>query len=718
MRFDHLRPVLAMLALGLALVAWLLIGGALFWATLEPEEQARVDAAIGPSLISHGLLPLVWWLIAAALMVWVAYRLYQAYVAEIARLADATRVLIGDVAAPSLTPRGDTATCDLIVAINRLAAARRVLQDEMVSLAAQTSRTVAEQRDQLSALMADLSHAVVVCNLDGRILLYNKRARQMFSSLSLAPHGAGGSELIGLGRSIYGVIDPVLIAHALDMVEQRLARGCEAAAASSRFVTRTPAGQLLRVSMAPVRHATTDKPALTGFILLLDDITDEWEAHRRRNLQLLEFTEASRRSIADMQVALGILKYPNLEMQDRYHSLTIVQHEVSAMRVRLEAIASEVSNDYLTDWALQEIFGADLATAVAARIVTVTGQRVEQDNIEKDLWLNVDSFTIMQALTFLASRLVEAVEPCRLRLRLIRAGDRASLDLICASENISPKILEGWLTSEFQHGIPLSVRDVAKRHGGEVWSEREEGLSVFRFLLPLASEEPAAAATPEDSRPEYYDFDLFKASENNHALDERLLESIDYTVFDTETTGLYPAHGDEIIQIGASRIVNGKLLSSDCFDQLVDPKRTISEASILIHGIRPAMVRGKPSIAEVLPAFKAFANDTVLVGHNVAFDMRFLKLKEAVSGVRFDQPVLDTMLLSSLVHPNEASHDLDSIGARFGITVSGRHTAVGDALATAKVFLKLIPLLRERGIFTLGQAREAERKSYYSRLRY
>src|SRR5690606_2312309 len=103
------------------------------------------------------------------------------------------------------------------------------------------------------------------------------------------------------------------------------------------------------------------------------------------------------------------------------------------------------------------------------------------------------------------------------------------------------------------------------------------------------------------------------------------------------------------------------------------------------------------AIEEVLPAFHAFAGDTVLVGHNVAFDMRFLALKEEACGVRFDQPVLDTLLLASLAWPNEPSHGLDEVAARLGVAVAGRHTAPGDARATAEVFLKLLPLLRERG---------------------
>lgn len=291
---------------------------------------------------------------------------------------------------------------------------------------------------------------------------------------------------------------------------------------------------------------------------------------------------------------------------------------------------------------------------------------------------------------------------------------------------MSTETVMGWELDPIRVGAettPLTVRDVVERHGGAFWFERERVRheAFFRFLLPLASaQEQLESGAPQrdGSRPEYYDFDLFKTSEQARDLQNRPLGELSYTVFDTETTGLDPSGGDEIIQIGATRIVNGRLLRQEGFEQLVDPQRAIPAASIPIHGISHDMVAGQPSIDQVLPAFHAFAQDTVLVAHNAAFDMRFLQLKEATSGVRFEQPVLDTLLLSALVHPNQESHSLEAIAERLGITVIGRHTAMGDAIVTAEVFLKLIPLLADKGVHTLGQAREAAQKTYYARVQY
>jgi DNA polymerase-3 subunit epsilon len=189
-----------------------------------------------------------------------------------------------------------------------------------------------------------------------------------------------------------------------------------------------------------------------------------------------------------------------------------------------------------------------------------------------------------------------------------------------------------------------------------------------------------------------------------------------YTVFDTETTGMQPTEGDEIISLGAVRVVNGRLLRQESFERLVDPQRSVPAVSTAVHGLTRKMLRGHPTLDTVLPEFARYAADTVLVGHNVGFDMQFLRLKEARTGVRFTQPVLDTLLLDAAVHPDHDEHSLEAIAARLGIDVVGRHTALGDALVTGEVFLRLMTLFQQRGTQTLGEVVEASRATLQARL--
>ncbi len=182
------------------------------------------------------------------------------------------------------------------------------------------------------------------------------------------------------------------------------------------------------------------------------------------------------------------------------------------------------------------------------------------------------------------------------------------------------------------------------------------------------------------------------------------LRALRYVVFDTETTGLRPSDGDELLSIGAVQVVNGRLLTSETFERLIDPCRDIPEISTKIHGITADMVKGKPPARIVLPQFRRFVGDAVLVAYNISFDMKFLSLKQEEAGVNFDNPVLDALLLSIYLHPELPDHSLNGVADFLGIDISGRHTALGDALATAALWVRLLDVMEDRGIKTFGEA--------------
>lgn len=726
--------ILTLLAPGLALAAWLAVALLAVRLVTGDSGIAVAPAVAGPV----GAVLLALWLAALAAGAWVMRRLWQAHVLNAARLLNATRIVTADLSATELrfVPDGAPVLRALGEEIGQLARQRDELRMDMARLVDEASRSVSDQRDQLAALMAELDHAVVVCTREGRVLLYNARARAL--AARLAPRAVGaepaapGGVLLGLGRNIHDFLDPAAVAHALETVEGRMARGVAAAAAGAQFVTASETGQLLRVSLSPVRPTGADAAdaALSGYVLLIDDITLDQQQQSRRDAALLSLTETSRAGLANMQAALEMLDYPDLEPEDRARFLAVVRDEVGAMGGRVAALAEGGMADLATRWPLSDMLGADLVAAAVRQLGEATGTPITTTPVEDDLWLRIDSFGLIRALAHLAAEIREMVTDPVLWLRLTRTGPRAHLDLGWVARPGAPAAdparLTALPTQEMRaggQGTGVSVREVVDRHGGEVWLDRgrgidgESGQPFFRLLLPLAAVDVAAPEAQIGSRPEFYDFDLFTAGAGT-AADEQPLSALSFTVFDCETTGLDPAGGDEIIQIGAVRILNSRILKGETIDQLVDPQRSIPEAGIPIHHIHPHMVRGMPTIGRVLPVFHRFAAGSVLVGHNVAFDMRFLKLKEAATGCVFDHPVLDTLLLSSIVHPAGESHSLEAIADRLGITIGGRHTALGDALATAEVFARLIPLLARQGIVTLGQAREAASKSQFARLKY
>ena len=757
MKIDP-REWAAALAPAALLALALTAAGAVLLATAEPAERELLRALLAERAAVVVMLWFFLSLAAGTLARWV----WRHHAAAPGRLAEQLQVELarGEVrhlpttAAPQAPPaEGSAGARALAAAVQALVQQRDSLRADMALRVAEASHEVEQERNRLAALMAELTQSVVVCNLDGRVLLFNARARLQFRALAAGEKGSpaadkaiGGAEALGLGlgRSIYGVLDRRLVLHALEAVQQRLQSG--AAHPAAQFVTATAGGQLLRVQMAPVRapEAPPGEP-LNGFVLMLDNITRDLADDNERDRLLHSVTEGHRGALGNLQAAVELLDEPGLDATTRERFHAVIRDEIGAMARRLNEAAEQGLRSIKARWPLEDMLGADLVAAAARRIEAQLHARVIASEVDPQLWLKVDSFSLIQALQHLAGRLTDEYQVQRLQLRLAEAQGRAQLDLVWAAQAMSTESLSAWETEAMRTAprgpsspaepeppgfgddtTALTVRDVVERHGGAFWFERARVRqeAFFRFLLPLAGEATpleAAALMRHDSRPEFYDFDLFRpaaAGSASAALADTPLADLAYTVFDTETTGLDPSAGDEIIQIGASRIVAGKLRRQESFEQLVDPQRSVPAASVAIHGIQPEQLRGQPTIASVLPAFHAFAQDTVLVAHNAAFDMRFLQLKEASTGVRFEQPVLDTLLLSEVLHPQQESHRLEAIAERLGVSILGRHTALGDAIVTAEIFVRMLPLLQAQGITTLAQALAASRDTYLARVKY
>jgi DNA polymerase-3 subunit epsilon len=274
-------------------------------------------------------------------------------------------------------------------------------------------------------------------------------------------------------------------------------------------------------------------------------------------------------------------------------------------------------------------------------------------------------------------------------------------------DRVDDESLIAWQKVEVSPALGgMTVRDVLRHHTREDLIEEKQGERVtLRLALPLGQEgqERTAPVAKLPPRPEFFDFNLL-AQEGGDDQRRMALRALTFVVFDTETTGLRPAQGDQVVSLAAVRVVNGRILTGETFNRIINPGRPIPAESVKFHGITDEMVVDKPPLPVVLPQFKAYAADAVLVAHNAAFDLKFIRMREAECGVSFDNPVLDTMLLSAFVDGTTEDQSLDAIAARYGLDIENRHTALGDSLVTAAILLRLLDGLEAKGIVTLDQA--------------
>jgi DNA polymerase III subunit epsilon len=620
--------------LGALLLGLLLVGGvvglALFLLLQDQEALARelleLARAKAPLLLFVAFL---FALVLGALL----HPLFLGYLAATRALGQEAEILLAN---PShrLPLKGPLELQALGRLVQRLAQEKAALEKEVEARVQEAKALVERERAILSALIAHLPQGVVLANPRGQVVLYNPKAQELLG------------EGLGIGKSLFGPLDPGLLAHALRLPKER-------------FLTQARGKNLLLQAV----------PLSEGMGLILEaqkgeEGLDEATLHRLKD------------KLAGLKALVEILAQE-------------APPEVRPLAEKAQEAAQELSQ---LVQALKpppqaaEVLAQDLLALLAETLEREAGVQPGLALEEEARWLllRVDTYALGRGL---AATLKEAEEVL-----------------------LEGRALEGFLRLSllFPHPAPDPhplLKEAVEKAGGSLWREGNRLI----LLLPAVKAPSLPAPPGPPPRAEVFDLSLLEVSE---ALEEAPLEGLLYTAFDLETTGLDPRE-DAIIALGAVHLLGSRVLRHEVYEALVDPGRPIPKTSTEVHGLTWEMLKGKPKLEEVLPAFRAFLEGSVLVAHNGAFDMAFLRK------VGIDQPPLvDTLLLAHLLFPDLKDHRLERLAERFGVPVLGRHTALGDALMTAEVYARMIPLLKERGFRTLGQALRACERLPLARLKY
>ncbi len=188
------------------------------------------------------------------------------------------------------------------------------------------------------------------------------------------------------------------------------------------------------------------------------------------------------------------------------------------------------------------------------------------------------------------------------------------------------------------------------------------------------------------------------------------LSALSAVSLDTETTGLDTSVA-RIIQIGAVRLVKGRMVEGSVFDQLICPGVEIPPTTTAIHGLTDDDVADAPFFTDVAQDLKKWTGSSIWLGYSIGFDLAMFDREFERSDLAWTQPrALDVRHMISIINPNLPDFALETVAAWLGVETDNRHNALGDAIITANVFLKLLPHLRERKIFTLAEAEAASRE--------
>jgi DNA polymerase-3 subunit epsilon len=603
--------------------------------------------------------------------------------------------------------------------INRMADR---LRDARVGLENEVARTTLEleaERAKLSAILGELDEGVVVATLEGRVTLANRAAQRLL----------GGGPL--LGQSLFDLVDRQAVAHFLD----RLRAGHGAA---ERFALHARGDAVLHAGMTSLVGREGE---VTGFILALRDVSRPAREDEALQARLDETLRGLRGSLAAIRSLSESL------LDDHAVPARPLLGAIHSEAVRLSNLVSDMTGPrgwglVRAPWHFEAVAVEDLLSMSLRRFKAEGGDR---SAVEVTLSgpplpsLRVDVSALSGALAHLVRTAAACSAPVgRVWLRPLRRGGVLQIEIGTDGKATAGELeasLDRTLAAE--GGERLTVRHTVRRHAGEVWAYEDDRSAGFRLTLPLddgrlgpvVPEEAAARATRfagagtvsgagggplTHELSDLYDFSLFDQMERHVPPSDRAcrLEELTFVVLDSETTGLRAEDGHRIVSLAGVKVRGGAVRRTEVFDALVQPGRPVPVESSRFHGLTDETLADAPPIEVVLPAFERFAEDAVLVGHEIWFDLRFLSRAADRIGLpplTVAHPILDVRLLSQVVHGSDLAHTLEAVAARLGVMIQGRHSALGDALATAEIFVRLLPLLRKRGVVTLGESLDAAR---------
>lgn len=659
------RILLFFAALAAGAMAALAVG---MWFGYHREGSPDMLNAFMQSAIAAGFLIL-------ALVAWIWF-LFDTHLARpIDKVASAMRARAHADVAHDFQADDARYLGDLAEAASATAATIAQTRGALAEQVQRETTRLSSDKNKLEQLLADVPPAVLLCTGRHHLVFYNGVAQQML---------AGSQRPVCLDRNVFDYLSegPIRDAH------NRLLEGSDRDAVVE-FICLSPCGR--RRLAGRMRLASDNGGDQAAYVMTLRDVTTEVAAYARRDALLGDVFLQVRPVVSNLRNVL-LSREVDVRGEDAVSTqIQVLDAALAELEARFESCRSD-------GWPMAPTDARELAGQLRRELEV---RKLSLSSNAAELAVRCNAFDIVSLLAHVVTRIGEQTGAARFHLAISESAGAADVTVTWEGRSVQPDNLAVWLSEPvFEGGVTCDT--ILRAHGNEVLTGNTEGKPAISMRLkPIERLHPASA---DISRHVVYDFDLLSRLHYDK-LSEAQMDALTYVVFDTETTGLLPEQGDEIVQIAAVRIVNGKRVKNEVFDMLVNPGRPIPASASAIHGVTDAMVKDAISVQEAVRQFHRFAEGAVLVAHNAPFDMEFLSRREKEVGLRFVNPILDTVLVSATAFGQAETHTLDALAERLGVVIAeeDRHTALGDAIATADVFIKLKDMLAGRGLTRFGE---------------
>jgi len=669
---NRLAQMLLGAMLTIALVG--LLPGAMLWLDLNAFEKQQLKHILMP----RSTLMLVLAAVGLAVPVLFFGRFYYRHLHSLDRVNLRLRdALKADGQALTLDSDLSPEEHTLLKNTNALMATVQERRNTLDNELEQNSRTQAREKTRLTALLGLIPQGVLVCNLEGRILLANGRARQMLGEQQQSS---------ALGESIFALLDAELIAHALTIVRERLDNGTRAPRTTLSAMTRN--GSLVRLQLAAA-VADGEQNSVEGFVLTIEDIESQHTLSQERDKLLHGLTRETRNLLTRLRTGIDSMQRDPSAAPHQRTLLSALGRDTVRHCDHLERLSFQRADQLSHVWPLEPILAADLCSAVQQQLLRSHHLELSFAQANSDnLWLEADSFSLAQGIA-----------NCIAALRTDWDIDDISLSTDINYQHQLLLIHVNWLTGELRQedfrAIATSTRqrmavagralvELIERHGGRAWLEQQtqdKGQQLC-FALPLSK------------APSGTDMEL----PTSELAFQEAADSTTKALQDTQLRQQYIT----VLAVGAER------------NSAADLARGQSTLlALLLAGGKPQALAQKQLQKSTLAAqdtqqetleLGSFSRQGLFITHDAT--QLLIQLSTADRQQITQAGLLDTIELARLLFPTQNNHSLFNIASKLGLEAQADNTTEQVKLI-ARVFNRMLSRLQHQGIHSYAQLQNA-----------